>query len=64
MPTVIGITAALEVLCRWLTLQLLRSANLGIEATSLGYRLCFGLGGIVGDLGLLLDPVMDLNDGQ
>ena len=37
---------------------------LGVEAARLGAGSDFGLGGTVGDLGLLSDPVMDLKDGQ
>ena len=37
---------------------------LGIEAARFGAGSDFGLGGTVGDLGLLSDPVMDLKRGQ
>ena len=40
------------------------SASLGIEAARLGTDSGFGLGGMVGDLGLLPDPGVGLNDGQ
>ena len=41
-----------------------KSGSLGIEFARFGAGSGFGLGGTCGDLGLLSEPVMDLNDGQ
>ena len=41
-----------------------KSESLGMEFARLGAGSGFGLGGNGGDFSLLLEPVMDLNDGQ
>ena len=60
---VMGFTGALDVVPP-ADFATAKSESLGIEFARLGAGSGLGLGGNGGDLGLLLEPVMELNDGQ